>query len=136
MKKIFIVSIICVLLCLCLFGCAKKVTKEWFAETGSRSDASVKMAYTYNPQTEIPIVAENQAIVIANKKCQAWGYERAEAFGGVVSRCTQMGPVFGGVGCVQMVVEADFQCLGKPSSSVPTPNHADGPMTSRRIKPR
>lgn len=103
-----------------LLGCAKPVQKEWFAHDGSKADGTVKMAMTWNPNTEKPQSQKEQAQRVATEKCRAWGYESAEAFGSVVSRCTQ--PNFSGLGgpCNEMLAEMNFQCRGetKPAPAV------------------
>ena len=39
----------------CLAGCAAKpVEKDWIAVGGSRSDATIRLGYTYNPKIEVP----------------------------------------------------------------------------------
>ena len=40
----------------CLAGCAAKpVEKDWIAVGGSRSDATIRLGYTYNPKIEVPL---------------------------------------------------------------------------------
>lgn len=97
---------------LTLAACAKPVQKEWFAHDGSKADGTIKMALTWNPNLEKPQSQKEQAQRVATEKCQAWGYESAEAFGSVVSRCTQ--PRFTGFGtvCDEMLAEMTFQCVG------------------------
>lgn len=95
-------------------GCAKPVHKDWMAMGGSRSDATVKLGYTWNPNNEKPETSQQQAIDLATQKCQTWGYERAEPFGSTFSKCTNMSyQPFAGVVCYQMQAEAEFQCVGK-----------------------
>ncbi|MDE7241462.1 YecR family lipoprotein [Desulfovibrio sp.] len=72
---------------LCSAGCAKKVAKMWEAAGGRRADATVEVGYTYNPQNELPEANEQQALVEAGKRCQAWGYQEAEPFGLIKSNC-------------------------------------------------
>ena len=43
-------------------GCAKPVHKDWMAMGGSRSDATVKLGYTWNPNNEKPETSQQQAI--------------------------------------------------------------------------
>lgn len=96
-------------------GCApKQVQKEWMAVGGSRADATIKLAYSYLPQNEAPIVSQQQAIELATKKCQTWGYEGAEPFGSAMENCAQLATQpFGGMMCMKMNVTAEFQCIGK-----------------------
>jgi len=61
-------------------GCAVK--KDWVSTGGSRADGTVKLSYEYGA-LEVPQLDEQQAIRLAIQRCQAWGYDRAEAFGGI-----------------------------------------------------
>lgn len=95
-------------------GCVKPVHLDWMAVGGSRSDATVKMAYVWNPQKQVPEVNQQQAIDVAAQKCRSWGYEGAEPFGSTLTKCTNMGfQPFVGMVCFQMQAEAEFQCIGK-----------------------
>lgn len=63
-------------------GCApKSVMKQWEASGGSRADATVEVAYTYDPRTERPQASDQQALQEAISRCKAWGYSSAELFG-------------------------------------------------------
>lgn len=94
-------------------GCAKPVHKDWMAIGGSRSDATVKMGYVWNPQNEKPETSQQQAIDLAAQKCRTWGYDGAEPFGSTLTKCTNMSfQPFAGVVCYQMQAEAEFQCIG------------------------
>ena len=119
MKKLVFMSLV---LALSLgAGCAKNVHKDWFAIDGSRADATVKVAMTWNPQTEIPQGEREQADKLAEEKCKVWGYTGAEMFGGINQRCTQYVNGFGGMTCAQMQAEITYQCLGNPGQSQPQP---------------
>lgn len=107
---------------LCATGCAKPVTKMWEAAGGSRSDATVTVGYTYNPNTEIPQVNAEQAHREAIERCRAWGYQEAEAFGMVTRRCINMVYAFGGPQCAEMMVSQQYQCIGR--GDMATPNEA------------
>ena len=100
-------------------GCAvqKPAPKNWIPVGGSKADATVKMAYTWNPFLEKPIVQEQQAIALASQKCQTWGYERAEPFGGAISQCS----AFSGGHCIQMTAIAEFQCVGGTTMTTTQP---------------
>lgn len=98
---------------LCATGCAKPVTKMWEAAGGSRSDATVTVGYTYNPNSEIPQTNNTQAHQEAVERCRAWGYSEAEAFGLVSRRCVNMVYGFGGPQCLEMLVTQEYQCLGR-----------------------
>lgn len=110
-------------------GCAKPVHKDWMAVGGSRSDATIKMAYVWNPQTEKPETSQEQAINLASEKCRTWGYDAAEPFGAALSKCTQMQfQPFVGMVCLQMQAESEFQCIGG------VPNPQPEPRQSRTVK--
>lgn len=114
-------------------GCAKKVLKTWESSGGSRADATVDVAYIYNPQAEIPQTSEAQARDVAVEKCRFWGYTEAEPFGLSKKRCQQMHfqPFVGPV-CLEMMVTQTFQCLGRGDSATPIENK---PQTPRLVKP-
>ena len=118
-KKLLLV---CLLLSVSLGArCAQKVHKDWFAHDGSRSDAIVKLAITWNPAMEIPQADRGQADALAAAKCRVWGYTGAEPFGSIVQRCTQMGHNGYSVVCYQMQAEVTYQCLGNPGQNQPEP---------------
>lgn len=86
-------------------GCA--TTKTLQATGGSRADGTVKMAYEYG-QFEKPQPKWNQAKQSAQQRCKAWGYTRAEKFGGGLSKCVSRN----GYGCVKHRVTVTYQCTG------------------------
>ncbi|MGE9999888.1 YecR family lipoprotein [Desulfovibrio sp. SGI.133] len=107
----------------CLAGCAAKpVEKDWIAVGGSRSDATIRLGYTYNPKIEVPQLDHQQALELATQKCRAWGYDHAEEFGSVMENCGQMvyDPWIGPY-CAQMNAVAEFQCIGAPATGRPVP---------------
>lgn len=94
-------------------GCA--TTKTWSATGGSRSDATVRLSYTYGP-FEQPHASEQEALNLAATRCAAWGYKGAEAFGGAEQKCTAPG----GLGaCNQYEVTKEYQCTGTGNPSTP-----------------
>ena len=87
-------------------GCATK--KDFYAMGGSRADGTVDMAYDFR-QFESPVVNPAQAQSIAKSKCRVWGYNDAEAFGGMTQNCHQRD----GFGtCVAGQVVHTYQCIG------------------------
>ena len=103
-------------------GCAKPVHKDWLAVGGSRSDATIKLGYVWNPQNEQPETTQQQALDLAAEKCRTWGYDGAEAFGSTLTKCTNMGfQPFVGMVCLQMQAEAEFQCIGGVPAPMPEP---------------
>lgn len=89
-----------------LSGCA--VTKDWTATGGSRSDGVVRLSYDYGV-FEQPQVNEVQGVDMATQRCKTWGYEGAEAFGGVTRNCN-VPDGFGG--CNRWLVTKEYQCTG------------------------
>lgn len=89
-----------------LSGCTTQ--KNWSATGGSRSDATVRLSYSYN-QYESPVTSASEAISLARSRCKTWGYNSAEAFGGETRSCSQVG---GFNGCALWVVTKEFQCTG------------------------
>lgn len=89
-----------------LCGCATQ--KEWAATGGSRSDGVVRLSYEYNAM-EVPQLNDQQAVSIATRRCQTWGYTGAEPFGGGIKRCNLAG---GLGGCQEYLGTKEFQCTG------------------------
>lgn len=104
MKKIALILSI-----MLLSGCA--VPKQMTAMGGSKADGTIKMGYSYG-MFEVPEVDENHAAYLASQKCQVWGYESAEPFGGQVSQCVKPSSS----GCVETAVYVEFQCIGGKAS--------------------
>ena len=77
------------------------------ATGGSKADASVEMGYNtglFHPtEPDWP-----SAQITATKRCQAWGYSKAEGFDGVSTQCHQRN----GYGqCLDATVTRTYQCL-------------------------
>jgi hypothetical protein len=106
-----VTRLITVLGLLIVSACA--VTKDWAATGGSRADGVVRLSYEYG-EFEQPQASEDQAITIASQRCKTWGYEGAEAFGGVTRQCNQSG---GMGGCARWLVTKEYQCIGTGSAS-------------------
>ncbi|HLA72845.1 MAG TPA: YecR family lipoprotein [Steroidobacteraceae bacterium] len=94
-----------------LGGCA--VQKTLTAMGGSKSDGTVRMAYTLN-LFEKPVVNWQQGAADARSRCAAWGYSDAAPFGGELRQC-QASDGFGS--CNQWLVSMDFQCTGQQETS-------------------
>ncbi len=77
---------------------------------GSRSDGTLKFAYEYGA-LENPQVQMEPALEEANRRCQAWGYERAEPFGGTGFKQCVASNAYGN--CVRWRNILSFQCIGK-----------------------
>ncbi|WP_271407632.1 YecR family lipoprotein [Pseudomonas sp. Q1-7] len=99
-------------------GCATK--KDFYAMGGSRADGTVDMAYDFAP-FEQPVVNRSQAQSIAKSKCQVWGYQDAESFGGQQQNCHQ----FNGYGsCVAGQIVIKYQCIGDGAQAAPVSSFA------------
>jgi hypothetical protein len=87
---------------------------EWSAMGGSRSDATVKLQYSYTHGDPNPDIS--QAIHLAKSRCASWGYASAEVFGGQSKVCngeTKPG-ILGTPMCMgEWVVTKEFQCTGQ-----------------------
>jgi hypothetical protein len=115
MRQLAFVAIAAIL----VSGCT--TTRDWSATGGSRADGVVRLAYEQS-EFETVNVSEAQAIDLASRRCVSWGYEGAEAFGGMTRDCTQMGG-FGG--CARYRVNKEYQCTGQgngPSTASPAAN--------------
>ncbi len=91
---------------------------EWSAIGGSRSDATVKLAYSYKYGTPNPDI--NQAVHLAKSRCASWGYASAELFGGESKVCNgQIEPgLLGTPMCNgEWTVTKEFQCTGEGNKS-------------------
>ena len=87
-----------------LVGCASQKVLQ--ATGGSRSDGVVNLSFETGA-FESPVVDWNQANTVALKRCQAWGYTAAEAFGGSTSQCQ----LYNGYGnCLRAFVTVPYQC--------------------------
>jgi hypothetical protein len=75
---------------------------------GSRSDATVELAYQYG-EFERPQVDWEAAGQLAAQRCQAWGYLGAEPFGGQLQECA----AYNQYGCYSFLVKATYQCTGE-----------------------
>lgn len=89
-----------------LAGCATPI--DWAATGGSRADGTVKLSYEHS-DFQTPQLSESQAVSLASRRCQTWGYTGAEAFGGVTRQCAQGGG-FGA--CARWMVTKEYQCTG------------------------
>ena len=86
-----------------LVGCS--VEKTPVATGGSKADASIVMSYNVGG-FEAPVVDWDAAQISATKRCNAWGYKKAEAFEGVQTQCT----AYNAYGCMSSNVNRTYQC--------------------------
>lgn len=99
-KNIVIIPLIALALSAC------EVSKDAVPIGGSRADGTVVLGYTV-AELEIPKVDWAVAQKNADKRCQAWGYKRSEAFEGEMRNCVS----FGYGGCSMFQVQKTYQCL-------------------------
>jgi len=108
-----------------LAGCAEPVRRaDWLPLTGSRADATMTLAYFYNPYLQKPLTSDEQALEVATQRCGAWGYSNAEPFGVVDERCAETDSK--GV-CEKKIVTRIYQCLGSGNSVPPIDNKPTKP---------
>lgn len=100
--------VLCAVLALSVLtvGCASVKTLQ--PTGGSRSDGVVEMSYEYG-MFEKPQPEWGKALNSARQRCQAWGYQDAEAFGGTTSQCQARN---GYGNCTRNFVTASYQCVG------------------------
>jgi YecR-like lipoprotein/Prokaryotic membrane lipoprotein lipid attachment site len=99
-------SLLALLIVTGLAGCATQ--KEWVATGGSRADGTVRLSFEV-AQFEAPQTNEQQGLTVARARCVAWGYQDAEAFGGVQRTCNERNSY----GCTSWLITKEYQCLGK-----------------------
>ena len=90
-------------LALALTGCVS--TKQWTSTGGDKEAGLVRVSYQY-PEFHQPEVSDAQAMVLAENRCESWGYRRAEPVAGLVRECsnTEAG------NCDLWTVTREFQC--------------------------
>jgi hypothetical protein len=88
-----------------IVGCT--TTKNWSATGGSRSDGVIKLSYEQGMFENVQ-VSRQQEIELAKRRCSAWGYNNAEAFGGITKVCNEPSSS----GCSLWLITKEYQCLG------------------------
>lgn len=91
-----------------LAGCATQ--RELLVTDASRSDGTVVISYEGN-EFQRGDADYDEAANMAEKKCAAWGYSGAEAFGSKKTTCLSRRG-FGN--CGHRRVDIPFQCVGNP----------------------
>jgi len=91
------------ILVLALSACVS--TRQWTATGGSREAGLVRVSYQY-PEFHQPDLSDAQAMVLAENRCEAWGYKRAEPVAGLVRECSNMDAG----NCDLWTVTREFQC--------------------------
>lgn len=100
MRKLFCMSAM-----ILVAGCATVSTMT--PTGGSRSDGIVEMSFEYGAFDKVNI-DQQSSLVQARARCQTWGYQDAEPFGGVVRQCQAAG----GYGCMRWFATVKYQCTG------------------------
>lgn len=107
-------------LCMALVACTTTVDKRWEASGGNRSDGKITLSYSYERNYEIPVLSDEQALVEATHRCEAWGYDGAEAFSGQQPKCSTRSGI---ATCAK-----DYQCVYRKTPAKITPAPAPAPM--------
>ena len=89
-----------------LTGCATNITPQ--ATGGSKADGIVNLSYDVE-ELQKPVIDWEKADAEAVRRCKAWGYKKAEAFGGATRSCVQYGGIGGG--CAVRQFTHSYQCL-------------------------
>ncbi|WP_115134119.1 YecR family lipoprotein [Neisseria zoodegmatis] len=105
MKKILLPLVVL----LAVSACAIPTHKELIPTGGSKADGIIELSFEHT-ENEKPIIDEMAALDAAQKRCRAWGYDRAEKFGGHKRQCTVTG---GFTGCFRSLITVQYQCLDK-----------------------
>ena len=99
------------LLVFSLLSACSSVPKEWEATDGSKADGKIIMTYLFRPILDTPPVNNTGALVIANTKCQAWGYLSASEFGAETKSCNDVNiRKDGSEGCTRWLIQKIYQC--------------------------
>lgn len=82
------------------------VDKELAATGGSRADGIVELSYEIG-EFQTARIDWTRADSDAAQRCNAWGYHKAERFGGERRQCNN----FSSYGCNQWLVTVNYQCV-------------------------
>jgi hypothetical protein len=92
-----------------LGGCVS--TKQWSASGGDREHGLVRVAYQY-PEFKQPTLSDAQAEQLAESRCNAWGYKRAEPIAGQIRECSNKDDG----NCDLWTVTREYQCSSDDAS--------------------
>ena len=95
---------------LALAGCA--TVSQMTATGGSKADGIVRLSYEAGRFDKVRI-DEADALRTAQARCRTWGYDDAEAFGGITRQCQAMSMY----GCGRWFVTKEYQCIGGKTTS-------------------
>lgn len=87
-----------------LSACAVNITPV--ATGGSKADGIVELGFEHSHMQK-PVIDEEAALKTAQARCAAWGYQKADKFGGHKRQCLA-GSGLGG--CSQFMVTIQYQC--------------------------
>jgi hypothetical protein len=94
-------------------GCVSTVNKDLVATGGSRADGTVNLSYEQASFEQVKLDPA-KGLSTARERCNAWGYQDAEPFGGETRQCQASNQY----GCLQWLATITYQCLG--SGGAPT----------------
>lgn len=97
--------------CLLAAGCTSQKVLQ--ATGGSRADGTVNLSFETG-LFENAVIDWEQAGSVARKRCAAWGYTDAEAFGGSTTQC-QAYNAYGS--CIHAFVTVPYQCINAVGAS-------------------
>jgi len=97
--------------CAALFFAACTVDKQLSATGGSRADGIVELSYEIGDMQSARIDWD-RAQADATARCNAWGYQNAEKFGGEKRQCQSPSSY----GCMQWFVTVNYQCTNSSNS--------------------
>lgn len=104
MKKVVLLGAV---IAIGLSGCSTVTDMQ--ATGGSKADGTIHMSYEFSP-FDIIKIDYDKALVGAEKRCKAWGYQSAEAFDQGFRTCSKPA-AFGGCDLYRVTVQ--YQCLGE-----------------------
>jgi hypothetical protein len=84
-------------------GCA--TSKQWSVTDSDRNEGLVRVAYEF-PEFHEPQLSEEQALKLAESRCNGWGYDDAEPIAGQLRQCSSMNAG----NCELWKVTREFQC--------------------------
>src|SRR5687768_2615499 len=95
--------LITLLLLTSLAGCA--TGKQWAVTDSDRHEGLVRVSYEFT-QSQEPQLSEQQAMKLAESRCNGWGYDEAEPIAGQLRQCSSMNDG----NCELWKVTREFQC--------------------------
>jgi hypothetical protein len=84
-------------------GCA--TSKQWAVTESDRDEGLVRVSYEF-PELQEPQLSEEQAMKLAESRCNGWGYDDAEPIAGQLRQCSSMNSG----NCELWKVTREFQC--------------------------